>query len=130
VIPVVIFFGVAWLVLNFIEPGYTMGGCTDYPENPKDELLGSFKALQFYLCFTPVILINFIRPIAQIKFLRLLVLLIPIFPILIGLQFSIMPYFTLGGRVYLYVAITAVITGSIIIWNAITVSKKLASLEH
>ncbi|NOQ75145.1 MAG: hypothetical protein GQ574_24235 [Crocinitomix sp.] len=117
----------AWIVLNYVEPGYTFGGCTNYPEEPSKELLGSFRIMMVYICFTPVVFINLIRPFAQFKFLRLAALLIPILPLIIGLQMSIMPYFKYGGRVYLYVAITAFITMGIIIWNAKTVSSKLSS---
>lgn len=118
----------AILTLNLIEPGFVNGGCLTYPEDTSYELYQTSYSLMLYICFTPVVLLNFIPFIAKNNFLRLAALLVPLLPILWNIQWILYSYFRYGGRSYLYVSITAIIVALIILWNAKNVSKKLKTL--
>ena len=125
VIPILVFFTSAYLVLQLIDPGFINGGCLAYPENSSENFLYASYLLFYYLCFTPLLLLNFSQIITQSKIARIAILLTPITPILWWLIIATYQYYRYEGRVYLYVAITALLTAIIIIWNTKKVHSEL-----
>lgn len=89
------------------------------------DLLTGAYVMTLYLCFTPLVLLNFIRPIAESKYLRMLVLLTPGIPVLLGLVMYFRLLLDYGARMNLYLSVTALVTTVIIIWNAKIVSHGL-----
>ena len=130
VVPIIIFTLTVWMVLNLFDSGYAKYGCLSYPEDASLDLFAANAQLGVYLCFTPLLLLNYVKALSQRELLRKMILLLPLIPAVIIFIGNLIYLLNYGARTYLYLTITFLLVIVLVIWNAITVSKNISSVNE
>jgi hypothetical protein len=120
VLPIAIYYFIALLTINIIEPiPYKQGCFPNFPEDPASDLLGGAYLILFNIMWTPIVLLNLIGTISKKRILRNIFFLIPSVPVLFGIFIVLYNWYYFGfARPVIYVGLTEISTLLIILWNA------------